>query len=351
MIDSRRARRPVNVRCIMNNGLIVDIGSVGSVGVPVGRRGYPFEAAPRQTLKAAIDCTGRGLHGGAPVRLTLRPAAAGAGIVFHRTDLGLKIPARFDFVSDTRLCTLISLPDNPAARVGTIEHLMAAVAARGIDDLVIEIDGPEVPILDGSAAPFLFLIESAGVVAHGGGRETLEILRPVRVAKGEAFAELWPAAPGIFGPGGFDLSLTIEFAAAAIGRQCFGLRLTAEGFSRELAAARTFTLAAEIEALRAAGLARGGSLANAIVVDGAKVLNPEGLRWPDEFVRHKLLDVVGDLALAGAPIAGRFVGHRTGHALNNLLLREVFADAANYRMVRAPAVGAAMRMPAAAAPV
>ncbi len=280
--------------------------------------------------------------------MTLRPAAAGSGIMFHRTDLNASIPARHDLVSDTRLCTVLSLPDRPEARVGTIEHLMAALAASRIDDLTIDIDAPELPILDGSAAPYLFLIESAGIAEHGGARETIDIIRPVRVENGEAFAELRPH----HGPyaAGFHLSLAIDFAAAAIGRQALTLTLTPETFAAELAPARTFTQAAEIEALRAAGLAKGGSLANAIVVDGDKILNPEGLRFPDEFVRHKMLDVIGDLALAGAAINGRFVGHRTGHALNNRLLRALFADPANYRLTRTPHIGAPITLQAAAAP-
>ncbi len=309
--------------------------------------GAAYGAAPRRTLKAAIGCVGRGLHGGMEVHLTLCPAPAHAGIVFHRTDLNVSIPARHDLVSDSRLCTVISLPGQPQARVGTIEHLMAALAACGIDDLTIEVDAPELPILDGSAAPFLFLIESAGMTEHGGAREIVEILRPVRVEQGEAFAELRPH----HGPyqSGLDLSLAIDFAAAAIGRQALSLSLTPATFATELGPARTFTQAAEVEALRAAGLARGGSLANAIVVDGDKILNPEGLRFPDEFVRHKMLDVIGDLALGGT-ISGRFIGSRTGHALNNQVLRALFADAANYRKVRAPQVGAPMSMAAAASP-
>jgi UDP-3-O-[3-hydroxymyristoyl] N-acetylglucosamine deacetylase len=288
--------------------------------------------APRQTLKAAISCIGHGLHSGADVTLRLVPAEPGAGIVFHRTDLDVRIPARFDHVNDTRLCTVVSVG---AARVGTIEHLMAALAASGVDDLVIEVDAAELPIFDGSAAPFLFLIESAGVVAHGGLRESLEILRTVRVEQDGAFAELRPHGAG---GAGFELSLAIEFAAPAIGAQAYSFTLTAESFAAEIAAARTFAQAAEIEALRKVGLARGGSLENAIVVDGANILNPEGLRFADEFVRHKLLDVVGDLALAGAPICGRFVGSKTGHALNNQLLRAVFADQANYRLTRGSVV-------------
>jgi UDP-3-O-[3-hydroxymyristoyl] N-acetylglucosamine deacetylase len=301
---------------------------------------------PRRTLKAAIDCVGRGLHSGVQVHLRMIPAAPGAGIVFHRTDLDAKIPARYDYVSDTRLCTLISLPNRPEAQVGTIEHLMAALTASRIDDLVIEVDAAELPILDGSAAPFLFLIQSAGITEHGGARDIIEILRPVRAVQGEAFAELRPHGSAA---SGLDLSLAIDFAAPAIGRQAFSLSLTPESFAEDLAAARTFTQAQEIEALRLAGLAKGGSLGNAIVVDGAKILNPEGLRFADEFVRHKLLDVVGDLGLAGGAISGRFAGSRTGHRLNNLLLRALFADAANYRLSRAAFAGSAMHMPAAAA--
>jgi UDP-3-O-[3-hydroxymyristoyl] N-acetylglucosamine deacetylase len=283
--------------------------------------------APRRTLKAAISAIGRGLHSGAEVSIALRPAATGTGIVFRRTDLGVDIPARFDTVADTRLCTVIAEGE---ARVGTVEHLMAALLAAGIDDLLVEVDAPELPVFDGSAAPFLFLVESAGVVEHGGLRERLEILRPVRVEHNGAFAELRPHNEG---GEGFDISLSIEFTAAAIGAQAYHFHLSTAGFAGEIATARTFTQLGEIEALRKAGLAQGGSLANAIVVDGAKVMNPEGLRFADEFVRHKLLDVIGDLALAGVAISGRFIGSRTGHALNNQLLRAVFADQANYRLV------------------
>jgi UDP-3-O-[3-hydroxymyristoyl] N-acetylglucosamine deacetylase len=291
--------------------------------------GMDAAGMPRRTLKAAISCVGHGLHSGANVRLKLLPAAAGTGIIFDRVDLGVKIPASFDNVTDTRLCTVLTAPGNRQARVGTVEHLMAALSASRIDDVIIEVNAPELPIFDGSASAFLFLIESAGIAEHGGLRESIEVLRPVRVEQNGAFAEL---RPHLHGGSGFEMSLSIEFPAAAIGAQAISLSLTQENFATELAAARTFTLAGEIEALRQAGLAKGGSLANAIVVDGPKVLNPEGLRWSDEFVRHKMLDVVGDLALAGAPLVGRFMGQRTGHALNNLLLRALFADAANYRM-------------------
>jgi UDP-3-O-[3-hydroxymyristoyl] N-acetylglucosamine deacetylase len=290
----------------------------------------PVAAATCQrTVKSAISCVGVGLHSGQRVNLSLLPAAPGTGIVFRRTDLGLDIPARWDMVADTRLCTLIALPGHPEARVGTIEHLMAALAATGVDNVIVTVDGPEVPVFDGSAAPFMFLIDCAGVLDQTAIRPLIEVLHPVRVEEGEAFAELRPYKFGL------DMALSIDFAAAAIGRQALTVTLTDHNFRTELAHARTFTQRHEIEAMQAAGLARGGSLANAVVVDGHRVMNPEGLRSPDEFVRHKLLDAVGDLALAGCRLHARFVAHRCGHTLNNRLLHALFADSAAWRVVSA----------------
>ncbi len=278
----------------------------------------------RRRLAASIACRGVGLHSGAPITLTLRPAAAGAGISFLRSDIGVSIPARHDHVVDTRLCTALGLPGRRDARVGTVEHVMAALAASGIDDAVVELDGAEVPILDGSAEPFLFLIACAGTVESPAPRRAIEVLRTVRVQDVHGgWAELAPNDEPFF-----DAALSIEFAGTAIGRQAHALRVTEDSFREELANARTFTLAEEVSALRAAGLAQGGGLHNAVVVDGPLILNPTGLRRPDEFVRHKLLDVVGDLALAGHPIHGRFTGHRSGHALNNQLIRALLADRA-----------------------
>jgi UDP-3-O-[3-hydroxymyristoyl] N-acetylglucosamine deacetylase len=280
----------------------------------------------QKTLKAPIGCVGIGLHTGRRVELRLLPAPAGTGIVFRRTDLNATIPARYDHVVDTRLCTVIGLPDRPDARVGTVEHLMAALAGAGVNNAIVEVDGPEVPIHDGSSASALFLIDCAGVVGQDEFVPCIEVLRPVRVEQGEAFAELRPF------PLAFDMALSIAFDAAAIGRQALSLRLTEDSFRTELARARTFTVKTEVDMMRAAGLALGGSLENAVVVDGPRVLNPTGLRMADEFVRHKLLDAVGDLALAGGVLHARFVGHRTGHALNNRLLRALFADDANWRL-------------------
>ncbi len=304
--------------------------------------GQPDATSHRQrTLNAPIGCVGVGLHSGSRVALSIHPAAVDTGIVFRRADLGgITIPARFDHVVDTRLCTMIGLPDYPEARIGTIEHLMAAVVGAGITNAVIEVDGPEVPVLDGSAAPFLFLLDCAGTVAQEARRPVVAVRRRVRVQQGDAFAEFRPARPG---ETGLTLALSIDFEARAIGRQALTLELTDAAFRAELAAARTFTLRQEVERLREAGLARGGSLENAVVVDQDRVLNPAGLRMRDEFVRHKMLDAVGDLALAGALIRGRFIGHRSGHELNNQLLRALFADACRLGAGGAPRPGLLVR--------
>jgi UDP-3-O-[3-hydroxymyristoyl] N-acetylglucosamine deacetylase len=306
----------------------------------------PVEQGRRRTLKAPIGCVGVGLHSGRRAAVTLRPAAAGTGIVFRRTDLGAEIPALFDRVVDTRLCTAIGEGE---ARVSTVEHVMAALAGTGIDDAVVELDGPEVPIMDGSAAPFVFLIDCAGIAATAAPRAAIEVLRPVRVEEPNgAFAELLPGREPAL-----DIDLEIDFPNTAIGRQALSVRISPHAFRDALADSRTFTLAEDVARLRAAGLAQGGSLANAVVVDGPLVLNPGGLRHADEFVRHKVLDAVGDLALAGAPIRGRFRGARSGHALNNRLLRALFADAANWSMAGLPAMAegtAATPLRAAAAP-
>lgn len=302
----------------------------------------PTENGRRKTLKAPIGCMGDGLHSGRRASLTLRPAAIGAGIIFRRSDLGVDIPARFDRVVDTRLCTAIAHPDMPEARIGTIEHVMSALAGAGIDDAIVEVDGPEIPILDGSAAPFLFLIECAGVLTSAAPRQMIEVLRPIRVEDAQgAFAELRPNSEAAL-----DAALDIDYPNTAIGHQSLTFRLTPDAFRTILADARTFGLAEDVERLRQAGLALGGSLANAVVVDGPNILNPGGLRHPDEFVRHKMLDMVGDLALAGAPLRARFTGSRSGHALNNQLLRALFADSSAWRMVgevAAPEAARALR--------
>jgi len=314
-------------------------------GLPTNLNDFrPGRPTGQRTVKAAIGCVGVGLHTGQRINLTLHPAAPDTGIVFRRSDLGIDIPARFDCVVDTRLCTVLASPDAPHARVGTVEHVMAALAACGIDNALIEVDGPEVPVLDGSSAPFVFLIDCAGVAEQGAEPRTIEVLRTVRVTDGEAFAELRPAATD-----GLEMSVSIAFAAEAIGQQSCTMRLTDMDFRHELAQARTFTMAGDIAGLQAAGLAKGGSLDNAVVVDGSRVLNPGGLRMANEFVRHKTLDAVGDLALAGASLRARFVAHRPGHSLNNRLLRALFADPVAWRFASVPTLAGWGAMPDLAA--
>jgi len=297
--------------------------------------------ARQRSLKAPISCVGTGLHSGLRVSMRLLPAPADHGIVFRRTDIQADIHAQAERVVDTRLCTVLAHAQNPAWRVGTVEHLLAAMAGLGVDNALVEVDGPELPILDGSAQHLVFLIDCAGIAELAAPRRAIEILRPVRVGDDAGFAELRPA------PRGFAISVAIDFPNTAIGRQAVALDLDPARFRAEIAPARTFALLKDVEAMRGAGLALGGSLENAIVVDGPRILNPGGLRLTDEFARHKLLDVIGDLALAGAPIRGRYVGHRPGHALNNRLLRAVLADPSAWRHVPAdlPADGMVEAVP------
>jgi len=279
-----------------------------------------IRAARQRTLRSRINCSGVGLHSGRRVELTIGPAAVNTGIQFKRTDAagnGATIPARWDRVVDTRLCTVIGTGDGVV--VSTVEHLMAAFAGLGIDNATVEIDGPEVPIMDGSADAFVFLIECAGLVEQSAPRKRIRILKPITVGDEKSSATLVPAPFA-------SLDFALDFANPAIGKQEKSVRVAEDAFKRELSRARTFGFAEEVELLQKAGLARGGSLDNAVVIGADRVLNREGLRYGDEFVRHKLLDAMGDLYLAGALIEGRFHGTRSGHALNNQLLRALFAD-------------------------
>jgi UDP-3-O-[3-hydroxymyristoyl] N-acetylglucosamine deacetylase len=258
------------------------------------------------------------------VALSLRPAPVGAGIVFRREDLpgSAPIPATVDAVADTMRCTLLAGPDG--TRVGTVEHLMAALSAWGIDNLEIAVDGPEIPAMDGSAKPFFFLMGCAGVVEQDAPRRMLEVLRPVHVRHGDRSATLRPHR-------GFAIDVAIDFPHPEIGHQQVEVEVDATTFPEALAGARTFGFADDVESLRAKGLARGGSLANAVVVGSAGVVNPEGLRYADEFVRHKALDAVGDLYLAGA-IVGRFEGRGSGHMLHVKLLRRLLGEPDAWRL-------------------
>jgi UDP-3-O-[3-hydroxymyristoyl] N-acetylglucosamine deacetylase len=275
-------------------------------------------AAPsQQTFKTVIGCRGIGLHSGQRVAMSLLPAPPGTGIVFRRTDTGAEIRANWENTVESARCTMLS--DGEGASVGTVEHLMAALAGAAIDNAIVALDGPEVPIMDGSAAPFVFLIECAGVVEQGAARRAIKVLKPVTVLADGASAALSPDHE-------FSMSFEIDFENPAIRRQDMSIVIDAGTFKSELSRARTFGLLDEVARLREAGLARGGSLDNVIIVNGDQVLNSGGLRYDDEFVRHKLLDAVGDLYLAGAPIIGHFRGVRSGHAHTRLLLGALFAD-------------------------
>lgn len=282
----------------------------------------------QKTLKRAIHCKGVGLHSGKPVTMRLLPAPADSGISFVRTDLDgaarAPIAARWNRVVDTKLCTVVA--NDAGASVGTIEHLMAALRGCDIDNAVIELDGPEVPAVDGSSEPFVFLIDCAGTVEQVAARQAIRVLKSVSVGTETHQASLQPGSSCSF-------SFEIDFASNAIKHQDFFFALFDGNFRTELAQARTFGFLHEVEALRAMGLARGGSLDNAIVVDGDRILNSGGLRYTDEFVRHKVLDCIGDLYLAGLPILGHFHGFRSGHALNNQLLHRLFADPTAWTVV------------------
>ena len=280
--------------------------------------------ALRQTLAREITASGVALHAGAIVHMTLSPAPAGHGIVFRRADLGADIPARYDLVTETKLGTVIS--DGQGASIGVIEHLMAAVAGAGVDDMLVTLDGPEPPILDGDSLSYLNLIRSAGLKSQGVPRRSIKILKRIEVQSGEARVALSPAEA-------LTYECEIDFSSAAIGRQNFVLEFSGDAFAREIAPARTFGFTKEFEALNAMGLARGASLDNTLAIDGDKVVNAGLLRFADEFVRHKILDAIGDMALAGAPLIARFQGSKSGHAVNNAALRALFADPENYAMI------------------
>lgn len=283
------------------------------------------DQAYQHTLKSIIHCTGVGLHSGKKLSMRLAPAEINSGIIFVRTDLRggrAVIPGSWENAVETPLCTMVA--NEEGVSVGTIEHLMAALAGCGIDNVVVEIDGPELPIMDGSAEPFVFLIECAGISTQAALRQMIQILRPVSVGDTGRHASLQPADQSRF-------SFEIDFADTVVARQRASFTLSDGAFKTELCRARTFGFLHEVDELRRNGLARGGSLDNAIVINGDAILNEGGLRYRDEFVRHKILDSIGDLYLAGAPILGHFHGFRSGHATSCRLLQALFANPANWR--------------------
>lgn len=283
------------------------------------------------TLADQVTLTGIGVHSGKPASVTLLPADAGTGIMFTRCDAqedGRMIPARWDQVTATALCTVIADPARNG--VSTVEHLMAALVALGVDNVVVEMDGPEMPIMDGSSAPFVEAIDQVGLKRLDRGRRYLRIKKAIRIDAGSAWCELLPYD-------GTRFDVTIEFDSTLIGRQTFARDLTPDVFRKELARARTFGQVKDVEKLWAMGFALGSSLENSVAIAEDRVLNPEGTRWPDEFVRHKALDAVGDLALAGLPILGIYRSFKGGHKMNHAILEALFTRGGDgYEIVEAP---------------
>jgi UDP-3-O-[3-hydroxymyristoyl] N-acetylglucosamine deacetylase len=285
------------------------------------------------TLGSSVTVTGIGVHSGMPVTVSLGSADADAGYIFIRSGLDgadREIRASADAVIATEFATVLG--DAAGPLVSTAEHVLASLRGMGVDNATIEIDGPEVPIMDGSAAPFVDAIDHAGVIELSARRRFIEVLRPVRVVIGESVGELAPYADG------FRADVEIDFAQPHIGRQTFGFEMSAANFRRDICRARTFGCMEDAAKLWSAGYSRGASFENTVVYDAQRVLNPEGLRYRDEFVRHKVLDVVGDLALAGLPLRGRYKAVRPGHKLNNAVLRALLADRSAWRVAEAEPV-------------
>jgi UDP-3-O-[3-hydroxymyristoyl] N-acetylglucosamine deacetylase len=273
----------------------------------------------QRTLKTTIRTTGVGLHTGARVELVLRPAPPDTGVVFHRVDLGrpVDLPAAATLVGDTRLSSTLKVGD---VSVSTVEHVMSALAGLGIDNLHIDVAGPEIPIMDGSAGPFVFLLQSAGIVEQDAPKRFLRVTAPVEVRDGDKWARFDPHH-------GFKLDFTIDFPHPVFGSENRHVIIdfADHSYIKEVARARTFGFMQDVEAMRSMGLALGGSLQNAVVLDETRVLNTEGLRYENEFVKHKVLDAIGDLYLLGHPLIGQYTAYKSGHALNNALARALLA--------------------------
>ncbi|MCS6764310.1 MAG: UDP-3-O-acyl-N-acetylglucosamine deacetylase [Candidatus Protistobacter heckmanni] len=281
----------------------------------------------QRTLKSIAKTVGIGLHSGRRVTLTLRPAPANTGVVFTRVDFPqpVEIPAGAFQVGDTRLASVLQ---KDGVRVSTVEHLLSACAGLGIDNLYIDVDAEEIPIMDGSAASFVFLLQSAGIEEQGAAKRFIKVKKTVEIREGDKLARLDPYF-------GFKLGFTIDFRHPAVDRtgQTLEIDFADTSYMKEIARARTFGFVREVEMLREIGLARGGSLDNAIVLDEHRILNNEELRYGDEFVRHKILDAIGDLYLAGHPLIAAYTAFKSGHALNNALLRALLADLEAYELV------------------
>ncbi|QEY25303.1 UDP-3-O-acyl-N-acetylglucosamine deacetylase [Neisseria zalophi] len=287
----------------------------------------------QRTLAKSIHVTGVGLHSGERVALTLHPAAENSGISFRRTDLVGEqndvIPLTPYLINDTRLSSTIVTENG--VRVGTIEHIMSALAAYGVDNVLIELNAPEIPIMDGSSLPFIYLLQDAGIIDQKAQKRFLKVLKTVEIKETGKWVRFTPY-------NGFKVTLTIEFDHPVFNRSnpTFEIDFAGKSYIDEIARARTFGFMQEVELMRSHNLGLGGNLSNAIVIDDTDVLNPEGLRYPDEFVRHKILDAIGDLYILGHPIIGAFEGYKSGHAINNALLRAILADETAYEWVEFP---------------
>ena len=279
-----------------------------------------MDVTRQRTLRNRISCAGIGLHSGLPVAMTLHPALPDTGIVFRRTDVAESeslVRASRESLSGSKLCTTVA--NEFGTSVATIEHLMAALAGCAVDNVLIELDGAEVPIMDGSAEPFVQLLENAGMVEQDVPRQVVRVLKRIEVTDGVSSMVIEPDTD-------FVIDFEINFKNTMVSRQCRSYRDQDASFKDDIGKARTFGFAEDADALRSAGFARGGSLDNAVVVDGAKILNVGGLRYDDEFVRHKVLDCIGDMYLVGGPLMGKITAIRSGHALNHQLLAALFAD-------------------------
>ncbi|HVV92999.1 MAG TPA: UDP-3-O-acyl-N-acetylglucosamine deacetylase [Hyphomicrobiales bacterium] len=288
----------------------------------------------QHTIAGEFSIAGIGVHSGIAATVAIRPAAAGTGRVVRRGPMGRLVPAHASEVSQTELCTVLG---EGADSVGTVEHLLAALHGLGVDNAVIEVDGPEMPILDGSARDFVAAIDEVGVVAQHSPRRALKVLRPIRIEMGASSGELAPH------DGGLRLEVEIDFPHPVIGRQALVVDLSPDSFRRELMAARTFGFLKDVERLTAAGRGRGASLDNTVVLDDQRVLNQAGLRAPDEFVRHKMLDAVGDLSLAGLPLVGRYRSVCGSHRLNVAVVKALLADRSAWTVVEQPTRGRVVR--------
>lgn len=295
----------------------------------------------QKTIKSSISCSGIGIHSGALVNIRLNPAPANHGIVLIRTDVTprVRIPAICEYIKSALNASTLGVN---GTRIGTVEHLMAALSGLGVDNVEVEVDGPEIPILDGSAAPFVDLIRAAGIIELSTPRSYLVVRKPVEVRNNGSFASIKPSLEP-------KVNCTISYNHPLLHHQTYEMRLTPDDFEREIAEARTFGFLEDVDRLRSLGLARGGSLHNAVIFDKDRVVNPEGFRFEDECVRHKLLDLIGDLALCGLPVLGEITVHKAGHALHHALVHRLLSNPESYDVVEDTDISRRPHLPAAMA--